>query len=130
MNGTWKQTDGGDSARGIGVVLAIMAAILAVEWLLARIWWILGGTAVVAVAVILAVRWLVRWQERREAAYGQQRAAIRAAGAANAPAGPAAQPAALTVHHHYGPTFNVATGSDLASVVRALPPEGTATEGE
>jgi len=40
----------------------------------ACIWF--GGAAVLAVLVILGVRWLIRWQQRREAAYGEQRAAI------------------------------------------------------
>ena len=56
---------------GIGQVLAIGAAAVVVvelaEWVFARMWWILGGTAV-AFAITVWIVWrLMRWADRREA---------------------------------------------------------------
>jgi hypothetical protein len=132
MNGTWRTTGGGSSVVPalVAGVVAVVVIVAAVEWVLARIWWILGGTAVVAVLVILAVRWLVRWQQRREAAYGEQRAAIRHGSAACEIPALGTQPAALNVHHHYGPEIHVAPGTSLADIARAIPAGGTAVTEE
>lgn len=113
MNGTWKQTGGGDDpARIVVAVVAVVAAILAIEWVAARIWWILGGTAVLAVAAILAVRWLVRWQQRREAVWGERRPAMRYARADEVAS--AERRAVAPVHLH----FHGLTVAEAAEVAR------------
>jgi hypothetical protein len=69
--------------EGGGQVLAVAAAAVVVlelaEWMFARLWWLLAVTAA-AFAIALYVVWrIMRWQERREAAWGAQRAAQLAA---------------------------------------------------
>lgn len=64
---------------GGGQVLAVAAAAAVVlglaEWVFARLWWLLGASAA-AFAIALYVVWrITRWQARREAAWGAQRAA-------------------------------------------------------
>lgn len=102
----------GSGSRGAVLIAAAVIAVLVIEWVTAHIWWILGGTGVLAVAVILALRWLVRRQQRREAAYGEQRAAIRCASAGEIPA--TASRTLPPVHLH----FHGMTPGEAAEVVR------------
>lgn len=65
--------EGCSSCSGGGwlVKLAVLAFLVieAAEFILARIWWILGGTAV-AIAVPVWIVWrIIRWQDRREAVH-------------------------------------------------------------
>lgn len=58
------------AAGGGGVIVFVMAAVAAVEgvqWILARIWWILGTGLLCAVLAAVAVGWLMRWARRRDA---------------------------------------------------------------
>lgn len=43
------------------------------EWLLARIWWVIGGTVVLIAAAIAVYVALSRWTDRREAAFAERR---------------------------------------------------------
>jgi hypothetical protein len=53
------------------VVAVAVVVIGALEWLLARIWWVIGGTAVlIAVAGVVA---LSRWTDRREVSFAERR---------------------------------------------------------
>jgi len=58
-----------------GIILVIAAAVVftgAVEWLLARIWWVLGGSAIIATVICWAAWRLLRWADRREARRGAE----------------------------------------------------------
>lgn len=66
MRGTWQTADGGGAPVLAGI--AVIAAVGALEWFAARIWWVLGGTAVLGALAVAAVLWLIRWSDRRAAA--------------------------------------------------------------
>jgi hypothetical protein len=91
----------GGGARIVAAMVAAVAAVVAVEWIAARIWWILGGTALLAVLVVLGLRRVIRWQERREAAYGARRPAIRQAPADSGVAATVRPAVAAPVHLHF-----------------------------
>ena len=58
------------AAGGGGILVFIMAAVAAIEgaeWVLARIFWILGTGLLCAVLAALAVARLMRWAQRRDA---------------------------------------------------------------
>ena len=66
MNGTWKVTSYGTGP----VILAVVAGCAAVEgaeWVLARIFWILGTGLLFMVALAVILGWLMRWTARRDA---------------------------------------------------------------
>jgi hypothetical protein len=68
---------GCSSCSGGGWLVRLAALVFAVieiaEFIAARIWWILGGTAV-AIAVPVYIVWrLTRWQQHREAVHAVQR---------------------------------------------------------
>lgn len=71
---------------GAAVFVTAMAATaaMAVEWIIARIWWILGTGLLCAVLTGVAVARLARWSDRRAAAVFAAREPLR----------PAVQPAA------------------------------------
>lgn len=75
-SGTW-WTTGPDPAVVAGL-LVVLAVIGVVEWIASHFWELVAGTAVVVVLTAAAVRWLIRWTNRREAAWSAQRAALRA----------------------------------------------------
>lgn len=54
------------------VIVAVLAALAALEWLLARIWLVLGGSAVVAVGICWAAWRLLRWADRRSEQRGAE----------------------------------------------------------
>lgn len=66
----------GSCGGGRGQVLVIGGTAVAVlelaEWALARRWWILGITAAAAAVTVWAVRRLLRWAARRDAARGAE----------------------------------------------------------
>jgi hypothetical protein len=67
----------------------------ALEWLLARIWWVIGGTAVlIAVAGVVA---LSRWTDRREVSFAERRRLHLAAAELPHPAPPPVHAAPHTV---------------------------------
>ena len=78
MRGTWQGSGTFEvTGAGCGPVVAgaavLVAAAAAVEWLLARIWWVVGGTVLVAAVTGAAVLCLMRWTGRREVEFGRQR---------------------------------------------------------
>jgi hypothetical protein len=48
------------------VIMAAVAAVEGIEWVLARIWWIAGSAAIIAALAVAAVIPLMRWAERRD----------------------------------------------------------------
>lgn len=48
----------------------------ALEWLLARLWWVIGGTVVLVAAAVAVFLTLSRWTERREARFAEWRAEL------------------------------------------------------
>lgn len=66
----------GDGVGQIGQVLAIGGAAVVVvelaEWVFARVWWILGGTAVAFTIAVWIVWRLMRWADLREARYAAE----------------------------------------------------------
>ena len=76
MRGTWQTTHSGGP-----VVLAAVAVVLALvvsEWMLARVWWILGGTVLCVAVTAAAVVLLMRWTDCREARFAASRAVLLA----------------------------------------------------
>ena len=123
-----------ETGGGTGITAVLAAAvvvILALEWIAARIWWILGGTAVLAVAVFLAVRWLLRYQEGREAAFAASRQARREIEAEAFPqVRQGTPPPAIVNHYHNDVHLHVAPGADVSSLIRALPSQASAAPEE
>jgi len=73
----WTPCRGGDSK----VIVAgggLFAGVLAVEWLAAHAWEVLAVTALCGAAAVTAVVALMRWTDRRAAAFGARLAARRA----------------------------------------------------
>lgn len=64
-SGTFEVTSGGGHL--ILYAVAALAVISAAEWVLARLWWLLGATAVAFAVAVTAVVWLIRRQQRIEA---------------------------------------------------------------
>jgi hypothetical protein len=135
-SGTW-QTSGpglGPLAAAAGIAVVVIGAL---EWLLARIWWLIGGTAVLAAAAIAAYIALARWTDRREARFAdRRRTELAAQAAAELPHRPrpaaveaAPQPPAI-VNHYHGPQITIygRDGEEAAARIirQALP--GTAGE--
>lgn len=135
MRGEFEFSGSGTFRTGGSGIVAVMVAavvvILALEWIAARIWWILGGTAVLAVAVFLAVRWLLRYQEGREAAFAARRRAPRELEAEASPqVRQGTRPPAIVNHYHNDVHLHVAPGADVSSLIRALPVQGNAATEE
>jgi len=117
-SGTW-QTSG----PGAGPVLAVAAAVAALailEWLLARLWWLLAGTAVLAAAGIAGYLALLRWAARHDTRPGAA-PVDRAVPAAVRSQVTAITPPAIENHVHY----HVHVGDEAsASIIRQPPPGG------
>ena len=140
--GTWQARGGGlgPLAAVVGVAVVVIGAL---EWLLARIWWLIGGTVVLAAAVVAAYIALSRWTDRREARFAERRRAeLAERPAAGLPQRPrpaaveaAPQPPAI-VNHYHGPHLTIygRDGEEAAARIirQALPgPAGDAiTEGK
>jgi hypothetical protein len=74
-SGTW-QSSGPDFEGLIGAAVLIGAAAVVIgvlEWLLARIWWVIGGTAVLIAIAVAGFVALSRWTGRREARFAERR---------------------------------------------------------
>lgn len=124
-SGTW-ETSGRGGRRLVLAAAAIIAALGALEWLLARIWWVIAGLAVLAAAVLAVVRWLIRAQQRREAAFGDRLAMTsrREAPALTVTATPqvtATLPPAIEQHVHFH--LDPADREALRVIRQALPGE-------
>lgn len=128
-SGTWQTSGGGSGAALRAVLYAVLGcvAIAAACWLLARLWWVLGGLLLAVVSVAAVIRWLIRAQERREAMHAARRPFGLAQQQAPAAMTAQAMPAALTsgdLHLH----FHDADAERAAAIIRqALPgPAGDA----
>jgi hypothetical protein len=62
---------------GLVIGALALASLQAIEWLAARIWWVIGTTVLSAALTVAAVLWLMRWTIRREAALAAERATLR-----------------------------------------------------
>ena len=140
MHGTWKVTGygllGSLGMLGFAAMGAAMGFELAV-WLLARIGWIIGAGAVLAVLVSLALAWLMRlgrarderdalaWQRRRAALSAQPATDLRAETIAALPR--AERAAVIEQHVHYH--LHVAGGTAPARVNVIPGTAGDITEG-
>ena len=135
MNGYgfhWSRCHGNGPAPLVGVVAAVLLAIAILEWIIARIWWLIGGTVLFLAAVAAILIAVLRWTERREARFAERRRAELAALAAAErravtaqvipQVAPAAQPA-IEQHVHY----HVHVGERDSAAARAMLP-GTAGE--
>jgi len=108
----------------LGAIVVVIAAIYGIEWVLARIFWILGSAAVIAVVAIAALVPLMRWAARRDAARmalwreahvpAQLPAQLRAERVSEVPASLASEVNGAGLrsrpaieHHHYGPQIHV-----------------------
>ena len=69
-SGTW-QTSGGSGGVMLTGAIALVA-VGAVEWIAARVFWILGATALFFVLAVAAVLWLMRLGARREARHAAE----------------------------------------------------------
>lgn len=108
-SGTWQTT--GSSGPGPLAAMAVAAIMVigALEWLLARIWWLIRGTVALVAVIVAAYVALSRWTERREARFAERRRAELATRAAAelphrprpAAAQAAQQPPAIHYHVHY-----------------------------
>lgn len=138
MKGTWQgsgtwQTSGPGLGAIAAVALLIVAVIVALEWLLARIWWLVGGTVVLIAATAAALYALIRWTDRREARFAERRRAELAMQAAARQTVTArvipqvAQAAAPALENHVH--YHVHVGErDAAAVAAMLPgPSGAVT---
>jgi hypothetical protein len=127
-SGTW-QTSGPDLGPLAALAGIAVVVIGALEWLLARIWWLIGGTVLLVAVAAAAFVALSRWTERREARFAAQRRAQlaeRAAAELPRPQRPAVEAAPQTVitggtHIWLG---NMPDAAQAAIIRKALP--GTA----
>ncbi|HLK73845.1 MAG TPA: hypothetical protein VKU77_09390 [Streptosporangiaceae bacterium] len=115
-SGTFEVTGGG--AHLVLLAVAALAVVSAAEWVLSRLLWLLGATAVVFAVAVTAVWWLIRRQQRREAAHAAMRTFVTARVQA-VPLSSASRrelPAATHVHLHFG------DDAEAARIIRtALP---------
>jgi hypothetical protein len=128
-SGTWQTSGGGSGAALRAMLYAVLGAVAfaAACWLLARLWWVLGGLLLAVAAVAAVIRWLIRAQEHREAMHAA-RCPFGLAQRAPAAVTAQAMPAALTsgdLHLH----FHDADAERAAAIIRhALP--GTAGDAD
>lgn len=135
MNGYgfhWSRCHGDGSGLLVAVTAAVLLAIAVLEWLIARIWWLIGGTVLFLAAIAAVLIAVLRWTERREARFAERRRAELAMQAAaerqtvTARVIPQVAPPvhpAIENHVHY----HVHVGERDAAAARAMLP-GTAGE--
>jgi hypothetical protein len=111
----------GDGGQVLVIAAAAVVVLELAEWAFARLWWLLAVTAVAFAIALYAVWRVIRWQDRREAAWGAQRAAQLAARPVLQEVPPAARPAITG-----GVTLNFynLTEAEQAMVIRRALSEG------
>lgn len=132
VSGVWYTTGGGWFIY-VAAIAAAAAAIEGTEWVLARIWWIIGAAFVIAVLTGLVLARLMRWararDERDAVAWERRRVQLEVPRPARAAEIPPPQPQAIAPVSVY--VINVANADQAAIIRQALPgqAEDAVTEG-
>lgn len=105
----WSPCPGSGDGKAIVAGGGLLAGLLAVEWVAAHAWEVLAVTAACVALAVTAVVALMRWTDRRSAAFGAALAARREHLALTATVIPQARQSAERpaiqnhVHFHFGP---------------------------
>jgi hypothetical protein len=120
-SGTWETTSGSPAPLIFGAV-AVVAVIAAVDWLLARIFWLLGASAALVFLAAAALWLLIRRQQRREAAHAERSFIVARERPAAIPASPRRELPAPVIN------VNIYTADGVTTAARII--RNAITEGK